>query len=181
MIFERTIRSLAGLIVTLLALVLTNQPVLGQDKPPEPTPTARRTITISEAVAIFLQQNLELVAARYDIDTAEAEKLTARLRPNPQLNVGLSDLPLNLRGPLIKEQTYDYGVSQTIELIINAVFLPVFTLQGVEGKLFKPLAYAVTFSMIGSMLMALCIILIASQRRGKASPHIRRQNRSKYF
>jgi cobalt-zinc-cadmium resistance protein CzcA len=42
-------------------------------------------------------------------------------------------------------------------LIIIAVFLPVFTLQGIEGKLFKPLAYAVTFSMIGSMLMALCV------------------------
>src|SRR6266496_1229319 len=42
-------------------------------------------------------------------------------------------------------------------LVIIAVFLPVFTLQGIEGKLFKPLAYAVTFSMIGSMLMALCI------------------------
>src|SRR5678816_4569644 len=42
-------------------------------------------------------------------------------------------------------------------LIIIAVFLPVFTLQGIEGKLFKPLAYAVTFAMIGSMLMALCI------------------------
>src|SRR6201995_4848570 len=42
-------------------------------------------------------------------------------------------------------------------LIIIAVFVPVFTLQGIEGKLFKPLAYAVTFSMIGSMIMALCI------------------------
>src|SRR3954454_13862569 len=42
-------------------------------------------------------------------------------------------------------------------LIIIAVFLPVFTLQGIEGKLFKPLAYAVTFSMFGSLLMALCI------------------------
>jgi cobalt-zinc-cadmium resistance protein CzcA len=42
-------------------------------------------------------------------------------------------------------------------LIVIAVFLPVFTLQGIEGKLFKPLALAVTFSMIGSMLMALCI------------------------
>ena len=42
-------------------------------------------------------------------------------------------------------------------LIVIAVFLPVFTLQGIEGKLFKPLAYAVTFAMIGSMLMALCI------------------------
>jgi cobalt-zinc-cadmium resistance protein CzcA len=42
-------------------------------------------------------------------------------------------------------------------LIIVAVFLPVFTLQGIEGKLFKPLAYAVTFAMFGSLLMALCI------------------------
>src|SRR3954453_5907486 len=42
-------------------------------------------------------------------------------------------------------------------LIIIAVFLPVFTLQGVEGKLFKPLAYAVTFSMLGSLLMSLCV------------------------
>src|SRR4051794_8396882 len=42
-------------------------------------------------------------------------------------------------------------------LIVIAVFMPVFALQGIEGKLFKPLAYAVTFSMIGSMVMALCI------------------------
>jgi len=42
-------------------------------------------------------------------------------------------------------------------LIIIAVFLPVFTLQGIEGKLFKPLAYAVTFSMIGSLIMSLCV------------------------
>ncbi|HJQ31318.1 MAG TPA: CusA/CzcA family heavy metal efflux RND transporter [Pyrinomonadaceae bacterium] len=42
-------------------------------------------------------------------------------------------------------------------LIVIAVFMPVFALQGIEGKLFKPLAYAVTFSMIGSMIMALCV------------------------
>jgi cobalt-zinc-cadmium efflux system outer membrane protein len=63
-----------------------------------------------------MRQNLQLVAARYDIETADAEKLTARLRPNPQLTVGLSDLPVNLSGPIIKEQTYDYGISRTIEL-----------------------------------------------------------------
>jgi cobalt-zinc-cadmium efflux system outer membrane protein len=85
--------------------------------PPAPTSIpAARSITISDAVSIFLQQNLQLVAARYDIDTAEAEKLTARLRPNPQLNISTSDIPLKFTGPLIKEQTYDYGVSQTVEL-----------------------------------------------------------------
>jgi cobalt-zinc-cadmium resistance protein CzcA len=57
-------------------------------------------------------------------------------------------------------------------LIVIAVFLPVFTLQGIEGKLFKPLAYAVTFSMIGSMLMALCIapMLCALWLRLKQGP-----------
>ena len=76
----------------------------------------KRSITLDEAVEIFMRQNLQLVAARYDIETADAEKLTARLRPNPQLTVGLSDLPVNFSGPFIKEQTYDYGISRPIEL-----------------------------------------------------------------
>jgi cobalt-zinc-cadmium efflux system outer membrane protein len=85
-------------------------------QPQTQTPGSKRLITLDEAVEIFMRQNLQLVAARYDIETADAEKLTARLRPNPQLTVGLSDLPVNLSGPIIKEQTYDYGISRTIEL-----------------------------------------------------------------
>lgn len=79
-------------------------------------PPAKRPITISDAVSIFLRQNFQLVAARYDIDTADAEKLTARLRPNPQVNVGFQDLPLDFSGNLLKEQTFSYGISQTFEL-----------------------------------------------------------------
>jgi cobalt-zinc-cadmium efflux system outer membrane protein len=78
--------------------------------------TSKRSVNLSDAVEIFMRQNLQLVAARYDIETADAEKLTARLRPNPQISFGLSDLPVNLSGPIIKEQTYDYGVSRTFEL-----------------------------------------------------------------
>jgi len=99
---------LSGL--TLLAVAVAS--IQAQDKPA----TSKRSITIDDAVEIFLRQNLELVAGRYDIETAEAEKLTARLRPNPQFTLGLADLPLNLSGPFIKEQTYSYGVSRTIEL-----------------------------------------------------------------
>ena len=87
-----------------------------QSQPPSQAPLSKRSITLADAVEIFLRQNLQLVAARYDIETADAEKLTARLRPNPQLTVGLSDLPVNFSGPLIKEQTYSYGLSHTIEL-----------------------------------------------------------------
>jgi cobalt-zinc-cadmium efflux system outer membrane protein len=93
-----------------------NSAILRSQPQTQAPATSKRTVTIDEAVEIFLRQNLELVAGRYDIETADAEKLTARLRPNPQLTFGLSDLPLNLSGPLIKEQTYSYGLSNTLEL-----------------------------------------------------------------
>jgi cobalt-zinc-cadmium efflux system outer membrane protein len=102
-------------VVTLVAVIVSG--VQAQDKPQTQTPaTSKRSVTLADAIEIFLRQNLELVAARYDIETADAEKLTARLRPNPQLSFGLADLPVNLSGPLLKEQTYDYGISRTIEL-----------------------------------------------------------------
>ena len=75
-----------------------------------------QTITLSDAVSIFLKQNFQLIAARYDIDSAEAEKLTARLRPNPDLSIGFSGLPLNLSGNLLTEQQYSYSIAQTFEL-----------------------------------------------------------------
>lgn len=47
-------------------------------------------------------------------------------------------------------------------LIIMVVFLPIFSLTGLEGKLFKPLAINMTFSMIGSMLLTLTLIPVLS-------------------
>jgi len=83
--------------------------------PQSQSPT-KQSITVSDAVAIFLKQNFQLIAARYDIDTAEAEKLTARLRPNPDVSIGFSGLPLNLSGNLLTEQQYSYSIAQTFEL-----------------------------------------------------------------
>ena len=40
-------------------------------------------------------------------------------------------------------------------LIIVIVFLPLFTLQGVEGKTFRPLAYTIALAMTGSLLFAI--------------------------
>lgn len=75
-----------------------------------------RPITVSDAVSIFLRQNFQVIAARYDIDTAEAEKLTARLRPNPAVTVGFEGVPLNFSGNLLTEQQYAYSISQAFEL-----------------------------------------------------------------
>ncbi|RJX34080.1 MAG: efflux RND transporter permease subunit [Desulfurivibrio sp.] len=47
-------------------------------------------------------------------------------------------------------------------LIIIIVFLPLFTLQGVEGKTFKPLASTVAMAMFGSLLYALLLAPVAS-------------------
>lgn len=42
--------------------------------------------------------------------------------------------------------------------IIILVFLPLFTLQGVEGKMFRPMAFAVSFAMFGSLVFSLTVI-----------------------
>lgn len=56
-------------------------------------------------------------------------------------------------------------------LIIVVVFLPLFTLQGVEGKLFSPMAFVVAFAMLGSLLVALTIVPVLASLvfRGRLS------------
>jgi cobalt-zinc-cadmium resistance protein CzcA len=46
--------------------------------------------------------------------------------------------------------------------IVIVVFLPLFTLQGVEGKTFRPLAYTVALSMFGSLIFALLLAPVLS-------------------
>ena len=43
-------------------------------------------------------------------------------------------------------------------LIIIAVFLPLFSLSGLEGKMFTPLAVTISFALIGSLLLSLTVI-----------------------
>ncbi|HEY3322544.1 MAG TPA: CusA/CzcA family heavy metal efflux RND transporter [Planctomycetota bacterium] len=56
-------------------------------------------------------------------------------------------------------------------LIIVVVFLPLFTLEGVEGKLFSPLAFTIAFAMFGSLIVALTIVPALAELtfRGKFS------------
>ena len=43
-------------------------------------------------------------------------------------------------------------------LIIIVVFLPLFSLSGLEGKMFKPMALTITFAMAGSLLLSLTLV-----------------------
>ena len=47
-------------------------------------------------------------------------------------------------------------------LIIIVVFLPLFSLTGLEGKLFKPMAFTITFAMAGSLLLTLTLVPVLS-------------------
>lgn len=58
------------------------------------------------------------------------------------------------------------------ELIILVSFLPVFLLTGQEGKLFKPLAFTKSFTMIGAAVVVISLIpvLMTMLMRGKFRP-----------
>lgn len=43
-------------------------------------------------------------------------------------------------------------------LIIIVVFLPLFSLTGLEGKMFKPMAFTITFAMAGSLLLSMTLV-----------------------
>jgi len=57
-------------------------------------------------------------------------------------------------------------------LVITVAFLPVFTLQGQAGRLFKPLAYTKTFAMLFSSFLAITLtpVLMTLFIRGKIRP-----------
>lgn len=44
------------------------------------------------------------------------------------------------------------------ELIIMIVYLPILTLEGIEGKLFRPMALTVIFALAGSMILSLTLM-----------------------
>ncbi len=57
-------------------------------------------------------------------------------------------------------------------LIIVIVFLPLFTLQGVEGKTFTPLAQTMSFGMLGSLIFAMTLVPVLASllmRRPKSA------------
>src|SRR5471030_1727733 len=44
------------------------------------------------------------------------------------------------------------------ELIIMVVYLPILTLEGTSGKLFRPMALTVIFALVGSMILSMTLM-----------------------
>ena len=65
------------------------------------------------------------------------------------------------------------------ELIIMIVYLPILTLEGVEGKMFRPMALTVIFALAGSMILSLTLMpvlasLVLSRRIREREPLLMR-------
>ena len=76
----------AGLAFVFLLADITS-PVAAQSQQPE-------TVTVSQAVQEAVENNLNLLAERYNLNIADARIGAARLRPNPVMSIGGDHLDL---------------------------------------------------------------------------------------
>ncbi len=78
---------------------------------------------------------------------AHAQQLQGRLLTREERLAEVFSAAKEVRRPLI------FG-----QLIIMLVYLPIFALTGVEGKMFHPMAYTVVIALIGAMILTLSFI-----------------------
>ena len=92
------------------------------------------------------------------------------------------------------EERFDLTASATAEVIrpslfglgiIAAVYLPIFALSGVEGKMFHPMAITVVLALSGAMVLSLTFVpaAIATFLRGRVAEHdnlLMRWSRARY-
>lgn len=93
------------------------------------------------------------------------ENIVHRLEQSPQHR-----LPrLHLMAMAVKEMALPVGVGMTIIVLI---FLPLLSLEDIEGKLFRPVALSIIFTLISALLLALLVIpTIAAQLIKHHRPH----------
>lgn len=100
-----------------------------------------------------------------DAAVIQVENVTRRLAQAPAASrfETVRDAITEVRGPTF------FG-----ELVLAVVYLPILTLEGIEGRLFRPMALTVLFALAGSMLLSLTLVPALSVtwlRPGRAHPH----------
>ena len=78
--------------------------------------TAAPSLTLDRIVSLYVENNVELQAARYRLERTRADQIAARLRPNPTLSIAAENLRVS--GPVIAGGLSEYSAaySETIEL-----------------------------------------------------------------
>ncbi|NOT10028.1 MAG: efflux RND transporter permease subunit [Gemmatimonadales bacterium] len=93
------------------------------------------------------------------LERAVAAKEQALRRPSTGRWLDSSVLTAGERWQVVRESSKEVGPALFFSLLIITVsFLPVFTLEGQEGRLFKPLAFTKTFAMAAASLLSVTLV-----------------------
>lgn len=77
------------------------------------------------------------------------------------------------RVTLIREAAFEVGRPVVFGVcIIIAVYIPIFTLQGLEGRMFEPMAFTVCVAVLGSLLLALTYVPAISSHLLGSAPEV---------
>ncbi len=95
-------------------------------------------------------------------------------------NKKFNSVPLLSQNQMDGEVKYSAGKMMNSavfgQIIILIVYLPIFTLQGIEGKMFKPMAQTVAFALLGAFILSLTYIPMMSalflSKKTKHKPNI---------
>jgi outer membrane protein, heavy metal efflux system len=93
--------------VIILFAALAQGPAQAQEAAP---------LTLDRVVSAYVQNNLELQAARFRLERARAEEIAARLQPNPALTVSAENLRLSGPTPSDRLNEFSAAYAQTVEL-----------------------------------------------------------------
>jgi cobalt-zinc-cadmium resistance protein CzcA len=86
-----------------------------------------------------------------------AESGETRDKSQKELGSGLSTLSSRLS--IVRDAAVEVRKPTLFgELIIMIVYLPILTLEGIEGKLFRPMALTVIFALLGSMVLSMTLM-----------------------
>lgn len=128
-----------------------------------------------ETLKSSLPEGVEIVTT-YDrsqlIDRA-IDNLSGKLLEEWQHQHPDATLDNKTRWQVITDASVEVGPALFISLlIITLSFIPIFTLEGQEGRLFGPLAFTKTYAMAGAALLAIVVIpiLMGYWIRGKIPP-----------
>jgi len=84
-LFSRSLGLLAGLVLFSSSPVLAvpTGPPVAEQRPPNSI-----RLSLTDALSLFLQQNLDVLISKYGIEYSKGQQITARLFPNPVMSIG---------------------------------------------------------------------------------------------
>ena len=114
-----------------------------------------------------------------DASVVMVENFVRRLQTKGALSAGA-------RRDRIREAAFEVGRPVVFGVaIIVAVYVPIFTLEGLEGRMFRPMAFTVCAAVLGSLILALTYVPAASAylfaRTADGAAAARGQDEARWF